>query len=137
MSHTDWMMVELNMSRSLASSQWTHQEQGGVVVITDMLLSVASVITNLVAISAIREQDSINMFHILLANLTVSNLVSSVLVKLLSILIILLLGQQIMRKLLSFYESCKALNHCNWQCIFKCMQYAIILEILPIVDIYR
>ena len=50
------------------------------VVITEMLLSVVTVITNLVTISAIREQDNMNMFHILLANLTISNLVSSVLV---------------------------------------------------------
>lgn len=58
----------------------SQQEQGGIVVIIDMLLSVVTVITNLVTISAIREQEHMNMFHILLANLTISNLVSSVLV---------------------------------------------------------
>ena len=60
----------------------SQQEQGGMVVITDMLLSVVTVITNLVTISAIREQETMTMIHILLANLIISNLVSSVLVTL-------------------------------------------------------
>ena len=49
-------------------------------VILDMFLAVISVIMNLVVISAIRERPKMNMIHILLANLCMSNLVSSVLV---------------------------------------------------------
>ena len=83
MSHGDWLMLELNMTQVTGHEHWpplSQQEQGGVVVITDMLLSVVTVITNLVTISAIREQDTMTMVHILLANLTISNLISSVLV---------------------------------------------------------
>ena len=53
---SDWLMLEFNMTR-VTDHVWpplSQQEQGGVVVITDMLLSVVTVITNLVTITAIQ-----------------------------------------------------------------------------------
>ena len=59
---------------------WSPHERGGLVVIVDMFLAVISVVMNLIVISAIRERPKMGMVHILLANLCMSNLVSSVLV---------------------------------------------------------
>ena len=83
MDNTNLLMLELNitdMTNLTTMMDANAQEQGGLVVILDMSISVLSVIMNLVAISAIREKESMNMFHILLANLCISNLISSVLV---------------------------------------------------------
>ena len=59
---------------------WSPHERGGLVVIVDMFLAIISVVMNLIVISAIRERPKMGMVHILLANLCVSNLISSVLV---------------------------------------------------------
>ena len=60
--------------------------QGGMVVVSDMLLAVSSVVVNLMVITAIKEKESgVNLHHLLLANLCLSNLVSAVLVKSISI----------------------------------------------------
>ena len=71
----DILMMHVTIFRD-----WSPHERGGLVVIVDMFLAVISVVMNLIVISAIRERPKMGMVHILLANLCMSNLVSSVLV---------------------------------------------------------
>ena len=83
----DVFKLEINFSShsiSNATSTYledlTPHEKGGLVVILDMSLTILSIIMNLVVISGIREREKMNMYHILLANLCISNLISAVLV---------------------------------------------------------
>ena len=72
-----------------STSTPSHQMQGGVVVMVDMILGLLSVVTNIVVITAIRrettERDNWNMFKLILIHLCISNLVSAVLVTLTSL----------------------------------------------------
>ena len=83
----DFFKLEINFSSNSISNltssyieDMTPHERGGLVVILDMGLAILSIIMNLVVISGIREREKMNMYHILLANLCISNLISAVLV---------------------------------------------------------
>ena len=82
-THHGWFFLDVNFTSATNMSESysiTPQDQGGIVVIIDMFLSIFSVIMNLVVISAIRDKDNINMYQILIANLCISNLICCVLV---------------------------------------------------------
>ena len=61
-------------------------QRGGVVVITDMVLALTTIVTNLVVVTGIKEQKvTIGLIHLVLGNLCLANLFSAVLVKSISI----------------------------------------------------
>ena len=76
-----------NISLFINVSAWSYPHQGGLVVVTDMLMSITSMLLNIMVIMAIREDDrmSEDKFNISLVNLCSSNLVSCVFVKSISI----------------------------------------------------
>ena len=65
----------------------SHTEEGALVVVLDMSLAILSVVSNIVIITAIRDQEELlcSTSSLILANLSASNLISAVLVKSISV----------------------------------------------------
>ena len=80
----DTVAGSVGMNSSMEPVDPLHK--GGVVVITDMVLALTTIITNLMVVTGIKEQKTtIGMVHLVLGNLCLSNLLSAVLVKSISI----------------------------------------------------
>ena len=90
--------VQLNIQANISNNHrltlqrldvdsWTLMNQGAVVVVLDMVLAIISVIFNLMVITPIKEKGEMLgvTFNIVLINLCCSNLLSSVMVKSVSI----------------------------------------------------
>ena len=95
-----WTNVTLNISDdkgidnqdsenfpNMMTFEWSHKNQGALVVLLDMSQAVVSVVFNLIVITAVRERENMlgMTFNLVLINLCSSNLLSSVMVKSISI----------------------------------------------------
>ena len=72
---------------NMMTFDWSQKNQGALVVLLDMSLAIVSVVFNLIVITALRERENMlgMTFNLVLINLCSSNLLSSVMVKSISI----------------------------------------------------
>ena len=81
----DWSLLD-NISR-VSDFDWSLRHQASFVVLMDMSLAILSVVFNLIVITSVKEKEDMlgTTFNLVLINLCSSNLLSSVMVKSISI----------------------------------------------------